>query len=526
MAETIKLRIKTTAADRQRKRRTAQGSNQFVLTSAADYAAGAAANIEASSAHQMTEPELAITRAGVPPLRNSEDIGQTQPLVEPQPASLLDNTIPGSLELVIKYIDQVMPYLFPFFRAITGNGSRSFLLTTIADRRAARLSVLAVTSYFSILTLDDKYDGERPTTPADCRDRALQQVRLSLAEIHRDVREPTDMVPQEWLQRQQASLQSMAHLVILTAILSEPFNWDLYLGSAVDLLHQLLFQTKLVSGPSLNLLLDAIAKDSLASPWLWANSWSPDQISFRFFTAVLIFADIIGNTARRRHSDLKEHYYHLISMQDDGRLEGETSAPIRFSNVIGCHNWVLLAIAETAALDGWKQSLGFRDGAAQDELSSRAESIRGSLQRGWERRPSGELIGASHNPTTITITRIWLLAAQTYLATVATGWQPESAEIQSFVTEAIALLQDIQDPAWIRSLSWPFCVLGCLAQSTTQEQQFRQIISRMGKLATLGTLMEGLNIMELVWASRGEGDWTNWDIAACLNILGHPSLLI
>ncbi len=525
MTETIKLRIKLNAGDRRRKRRNAQGSNQFVLTSAADYATGAAASIETVSAHRLTEPQLPITRVSVPRLRNSEDIGQTQHLGEPRPSTMLDNTTPGSLDLFIKYIDQVIPYLFPFFRAPSGNGSRSFLLTTVADNRAAYRSVLAVTSYYSILTLDENYRGERPTTSADSRDRALQQIRLSLAEIHRDIREPTETVPQEWLQRQQGSLQSMTHLVILTAILGEPFNWDLYLDSAVDLFSQLLGQTRLVSGPSLELLLDAIGKDSRASPWLWVNSWSPNQISFRFFAALLIFADIIGGTARRRQSDLKEHYYHLISMRDDGRMQGERSAPIRFSDVIGCHNWVLVAIAETAALDSWKQSLSIRDGAVQHELSSRAESIRGSLQRGWERRPSGESTGASHNPT-LTTTRVWMLAAQAYLGTVTAGWQPESPEIQSFVTEAITLLQDIQDPAWVRSLSWPFCVLGCLAQSTTQEQQFRQIVSRMGKLATIGTLMEGLNIMELVWASRGEGDWSHWGIAACLNILGHPSLLI
>jgi hypothetical protein len=68
-------------------------------------------------------------------------------------------------------------------------------------------------------------------------------------------------------------------------------------------------------------------------------------------------------------------------------------------------------------------------------------------------------------------------------------------------------------------------VAGCLA-GVDQEQDVRDIISKVGNLHTTGTTGEVLRTVEAVWQRRDILDGETWDLATCLRILGRPLLLI
>ncbi|KAF5587311.1 endoglucanase IV precursor [Fusarium subglutinans] len=57
-------------------------------------------------------------------------------------------------------------------------------------------------------------------------------------------------------------------------------------------------------------------------------------------------------------------------------------------------------------------------------------------------------------------TRIWARAAQIYLAIVTIGWKPDTSSVRESASEVLRLLQELEDPAILRSAVWPFCVAG------------------------------------------------------------------
>ena len=129
------------------------------------------------------------------------------------------------------------------------------------------------------------------------------------------------------------------------------------------------------------------------------------------------------------------------------------------------------------------------------------------------------------NSTSISnVTRLWAHAAKLYLFVCLSGWQTNSNDTQTCVAEVLRLLQTIDSPTQLRSLSWPICVAGCLA-STSQEDDFRRIIGTIGQVGAFGTLSTTLRIMEAVWSSRATIDRDTSDITSCLSILGSPALL-
>lgn len=124
-----------------------------------------------------------------------------------------------------------------------------------------------------------------------------------------------------------------------------------------------------------------------------------------------------------------------------------------------------------------------------------------------------------------TVTRVWAHAAKLYLSVVLSGCQPNRAEVQRSVARVLGLLETIESPAHVRSLSWPICVAGCLA-SRGQEQSFRGVVEDVGDMAEFGTLGTALRIMEAVWGGRGAVDGDSWSVASALSVLGSSALLI
>jgi hypothetical protein len=121
-------------------------------------------------------------------------------------------------------------------------------------------------------------------------------------------------------------------------------------------------------------------------------------------------------------------------------------------------------------------------------------------------------------------TRIWAHAAAIYLAVVVSGWQPNSFEIRHHVASIINLLsQGKLSTAVLRTVAWPYCIAGCLADAT-QEASLRGLVQDLRPSGLLGPLLKGLEIMESVWRKRDVLD-SAWDIAACFRSPGHLVLL-
>jgi hypothetical protein len=124
------------------------------------------------------------------------------------------------------------------------------------------------------------------------------------------------------------------------------------------------------------------------------------------------------------------------------------------------------------------------------------------------------------------VTRVWAHAALVYLFVVVSGWQPASVDVRYHVGLIVELLtRQISPPALLRTMVWPFCVAGCLAEPT-QEDHLRGIVEALHPPSVFGTARKALEIMENVWRKRDAGDTASRDLATCFRSQGDLVLLV
>jgi hypothetical protein len=87
------------------------------------------------------------------------------------------------------------------------------------------------------------------------------------------------------------------------------------------------------------------------------------------------------------------------------------------------------------------------------------------------------------------------------------------------------LTRQISPPALLRTMVWPFCVAGCLAEPA-QEAHLRGMVEALQPPSVFGTVRKALEIMENVWRNRDAGDAASRDLATCFRSQGDLVLLV
>jgi len=124
------------------------------------------------------------------------------------------------------------------------------------------------------------------------------------------------------------------------------------------------------------------------------------------------------------------------------------------------------------------------------------------------------------------VTRVWAHAAFVYLFVVVSGWQPASVDVRYHVGRIVELLTyQISPPELLRTMVWPFCVAGCLAEPA-QEAHLRGMALALQPHSVFGTVRKALQIMENVWRNRDSGDAASRDLATCFSGQGDLVLLV
>ncbi|KAF2193430.1 hypothetical protein K469DRAFT_745046 [Zopfia rhizophila CBS 207.26] len=390
-------------------------------------------------------------------------------------------------DFLIKYLDYVFPFLFPFYRPV-------------------------------------------------------KQADKSFEMIQQEIQELNLRGTQVGLLEKARVMQSIIQLLIFEVTVGRSVNWNVHLSPALALFEDIFHNHGLESSDSkLLCVLDRMAQRALYKIDYNHYVWTTDQAGFCFFTAVLVFIDIIASTSLEPPPRLLK--YHLQLLADlDNHSPDNGAAHLQLSSVIGCQNWALVAVGKIADLDAWKKDRKRASTLSMVELVERASHIAQDLSQGIARMDSGisdsrtdksfgpQSFFHSSLPTCLTTpttpTRIWANSAKIYLAIVVSGWQVSNTEVRSGVAQTLELLQTVTAPAHLRMLAWPFCVAGCLAEAGKQEQEFRDLLAGMSALEVIGPLGEARCIMEKVWQNREAMDRETWDLAACFCILGAPALLV
>lgn len=441
------------------------------------------------------------------------------------------------------YLDHVFPFLFPFCQPSILEGGRAWLLAMLRHNEALYHSAMSLSSYFFTLIL-----SKPPGIPHDSCEQTVwdtleRHLDAAVGVMRRNMGELDRAGDNVTISNMASVLESIVQLLVFEAAMARRADWNVHLTAALSLYAQILhrFGTDPYGRPNIGLIMSAMYKPSIFDNVdLVHPVWNSEQGAFRFFTSVLLHADILSSTSLEIAPRLQQYHGYLVTT---GPVDNRDER-MQMEKLMGCQGWVLVLIGEVAALAAWKKgaiTVGSR--VFQDELKARGESIARRLDVGmaeieWATQVSIELdpvaalrsyYGSESSAVLAeqhtTVTRIWAYTARIYLSITTLGWQPENAIVRESVASALHLFSGLSSPAQIRTLAWPLCVAGCMA-TVDQEQDFRDVVWTMGPLQAFGTVGESLRIMETVWRMREHMGKENLGLADFIGILGSKVLLM
>jgi hypothetical protein len=510
------------------------------------------------ASHSDTEPGSHLSSKGSGPTPPSSDTsGDSPPKSElpwitrvpwaGRPCENHDDDGPSvDVHFIMIYLDYIFPYLFPFYRPPVLSGGRGWILDVIQSNKPVYYTVNSIASYFFGLLLANGKEVHKECTDKTVR-KLQTQLEMGLHELQKDMRRLTDRQYPSDTREQLNVMQAIIQMAIFEVATCNGDSWKVHLDAAIALFFQIVPKPNQWA-ETLNGLYTA----RWPPPSMGINRpWSTNQAALRFFTASLINMDVMSSITLERPPRLRAYQDDIIPscVSVECRQDAQTRGPIFMDEFVGLHNWIIQIIGDVATLDAWKKE-NIKAGTLETcELVSRgqllADALRGSLQTletqtekiscssalaSIVEDPLTELRSTSNyniselDPAVGMHNKIWFHGVLLYLYTVVFGWQPEQADIKRSVSALTELFGGLHKASYLRAMVFPFCVAGCLAPRE-DEDRYRCMVNRMGPLKVFGSVREAAEIMERVWEHRDCLDET-WDVAKCLRILGHRTLLI
>lgn len=440
--------------------------------------------------------------------------------------------------LISFYLEHLLPFLFPFYRPSILGGGRAWILDMMIRSPVVRQAVLCQSSYFFSLSRELSVCNVVWDTVLTQTKEAFGVLRQALGVI-------TEQGLEEHLHGAVRILASIMQVQRFDLAISSFENSRAHLNAALAIFTQLMEHPGVNESEQFAVRFGAIMNDLGPSAWILPTGCiqvpSSEQAAFRFSTTLLLLDDIIASTVLQEEPTLYKHHSSLL-----GNLNGADPL-IDAESVVGCQNWVLVQIGEIAAMDAWKQQCKREGNLDVMRLVSQATAIKEALSyhlAQWQNSPmiaveagSGlmDFFTADHgqqsnlaNRQSHVVTQIWAHAALIYLHVVVSGWQPASVDIRHHVAQVLELLVSKLSPQeLLRTVVWPFCVAGCLAEPS-QEGQLRELVRSLHPPSIFDTctVRKALAIMEGVWRSRDAEDLSTRDIALCLRSQGDFILLV
>lgn len=476
------------------------------------------------------------------PVDSTQSPNGSVPVNGLHPADSVNPNSEQDLRFIMIYLDYVFPFLSPYYRPDMLEGGRGWLLVLLLKNKSLFHIALSLASYFFAAMLQDQVDGH-----AECRQINWAELQKQQGLAIKELRQDMDCINERGISASFEDglqvLESIMQLLQFELAIANMENWQVHLDAASELFEQIVQVHATCPGNPWYSILERMSEVSLSIPLArHKHPWSSDQAAFRFFTAQILWVDILAGTATQRAPRLERFHSQL--------LEGHQPM-LRFEEFNGCYTWVLLLIGKVAALDAWKKEMRATSSLSLVELIQRASCIESQLREGIARldrmpmdnhhRPSTRAFDIPYSgfgidaltqadnlhasPLFSLNTKIWAQSALTYLAVVVNGFQPALPDIRDSVAATTELFRAMPSPICLRTLAWPFAVTGCLSPPSN-DSFFQDLVSNMGSMHAFGTVNEALAITTTVWEHRTCAEAANWDIAACLGVLGHKSLLV
>jgi hypothetical protein len=436
--------------------------------------------------------------------------------------------------LLMFYLEHLFPFLFPFYRPPPLHGGRTWIFEMMLSSPVVRQATLCQSSYFFSLARGTANRDEVWAKVLEQTSDAFKVLKQSLKAIN------TSGIAEHL----HSAVQIMTGIIQIQHFEIASLNYSncqAHLNASLALFKQLLDSSGIIepaiASSKFNALISLLGPSSWNLPNQCIHIPSSEQAAFRFSSAILILDDIIASTVLQEPPKLHEYHRSLLKSLDG------SGPPINFEAVVGCQNWALLQLGEIAVLDAWKQRYKRAGNLSVMELVNRAARIKDSLEADLMQLETNSVTTSKEDNSPLDIltaddcqqsktlarqsylvTHVWAHAALVYLHVVVSGWQPASVDVKHHVSRVVELIGQISPPALLRTMVWPFCVAGFLADPV-QETHLRAMVEELQPSSVFGTLHKALEIMENVWCNRDVADAASCDLAMCFRSQGDLVLL-
>lgn len=465
-----------------------------------------------------------------------------------QRSDTLEQASINEWNFIMKYIDFVFPAMFPFYQPHIFDTGRSWLLLLLRKSRIAYHAALGLSCYHFTMALSDAEVGNEHTI---CKQMRWEEVETETGKCFDSLRADISALnmsqgamPITAMEKVEL-MNSITQVIMFEISMGRSAPWNTHLPAAIKLFEEIMASSEArpvyrdQSQSKFASVLLGIGNPLWTNPWPSNHIWSPEQTGFRFCAGYLIFVDIMASTALGESPYLARYHSDVLAKTDDGQpVVGE--AEIRLSAIVGCRNWVATSIAEVSTIITWKRTHGpgIRDVHISRRASEVADTQRNNIRILHESLAADAISYPNYdndlNPTLLDlgssppmssiITLVWGLSAEIYRLTVTRGWDPENPRIQSNVAHTLDLLRVIPQDQ-LRTLAWPICVAGCLAREH-EEASFTALLSKLGRVQTVGPLNDARQLMERAWRNRPTLNESGHDLASGLSTLGSLILII
>jgi hypothetical protein len=437
---------------------------------------------------------------------------------------------------IMVYFEYCFPFLFPFYKPPLLDGGRSWIMELVVGNQAMWHTTLCLSTYFVSVSLDAA--SGRDVCKALAWEKLLDQMGVAFRMLQCKLEDVNSSSMRDTMVQKSRIMGSVIQLQRFEIAVGNFENCEKHLHAAIALFIQIFRAAENIpeemSGlPAFYRVLNQMGRPLWGTASRDTRAWSSDQAAFRFYSALLIVDDVIASTIKDEPPKLLDYHAHIF--KSSGNLR-----PLNLDDFIGCEDWVIRHIGETSALDAWKKSMKKTGQLDMMELVARASSIKQSLLSHLARLDAAantpktsrlglftlynEQLPQIPGGCTAFVTRVWAHAALLYLSIVVSGWQPGSAGIRENLVRVLGLLEQMPSPELLRTMVWPFCITGCLAEPE-EESRFRVMADALVPYRLFGAARKALEVMENVWKARHELT-TETDFATCAGSLGYLPLLV
>lgn len=378
------------------------------------------------------------------------------------------------LSMIMNYLDNIFPLQFYFYQPSGTERGRGWLLSMLLRSKALYYAALAFSHVQQVVFVHNENVKMAKKLLVDL-DRYHS---LALAELQLQLEHLSEVTGPDHLK---LGLEILACTMQLSSIEvwreTTKFpgwrgDWEVHLIAAGKLLSVIGSSLEQSSeGPS-NIVL---ALDELAG--------------FDFFTTVFVWADVLRGACLGPTTSVAYEFPYLSYLEEDR---------INLVRVMGCENWAMASIRKISDFHSWKASVNEGNVSL---LYRKAAEIETCLDNGLGKLQKETIPTTTYERESHLITETYALAAQLYLAVVISDNSHTTPQVMLGVSKALAALKALPQHLLIR-VSWPFSITGCMCDAS-EKVEFRNMLSTADSNGhPLGTLCNGLEIMESCWDMR------------------------